>query len=133
MKDKSSVDKVQAPDTSAHGDYYSESGFWDKIKEFASKIGAQGVYYALILYYVLIDDETPVKQKAIILGALGYLILPLDLVPDLVPILGFSDDIAALSAALKMIWTSVRPAHLTQAESKTQEWFEDFKAPSINL
>ena len=133
MENNKNSDDSNVPDTSAHGDYYSESGFWDKIKGFASKIGAQGVYIAFILYYVLIDSETPTRQKGVILGALGYLILPLDLVPDLVPILGFSDDLAALSAALKMIWSSVHPRHLTQAEAKTRDWFPRFEAPSLRF
>ena len=57
----------QVPDTSQHGQHYSEEGFWDKIKRFASNVGAQGIYYALILYYTLIDDDTPMTQKGIII------------------------------------------------------------------
>ena len=60
-------DTLEVPDTSEHGEHYSESSFWDKIKEFAAKVGGQGIYYALILYYVLIDDDTPASQKGIIL------------------------------------------------------------------
>ena len=116
------------PDTSEHGQHYSESSFWDKIKSFASKVGGQGIYYALILYYVLVDDETPASQKGIILGALGYFIFPIDLIPDLMPIVGFTDDIAAITAALKVIWASVKPVHLEQAAQKTKEWFPDFEA-----
>lgn len=121
-------DTLEVPDTSEHGEHYSESSFWDKIKEFASKVGGQGIYYAFILYYVLIDDDTPASQKGIILGALGYFIFPIDLIPDLVPFVGFTDDIAAITAALKMIWVSVKPHHLEKAAQKTKEWFPSFEA-----
>lgn len=120
----------EVPDTSKHGEHYSEGGFWEKVKGFASKVGGQGIYYALILYYVLVDDETPASQKGIILGALGYFIFPIDLIPDLVPFVGFTDDIAAITAALKVIWSSVKPIHLEQAAQKTKEWFPDFEAKS---
>ena len=124
--DQSSVPEI--PDTSEHGEHYSEISFWDKIKNFAAKVGGQGIYYALILYYVLVDDETPSSQKGIIIGALGYFIFPLDLIPDLVPLVGFTDDIAAITAALKVIWSSVKPIHLEQAAQKTKEWFPGFEA-----
>ena len=70
--------------------------------------------YRVILYYVLIDAETPTHQKGVILGALFN---PRDLVPTSCRF-GFSDDLAALSAALKMIWSSVHSRHLAQAETR---------------
>ena len=124
--DRSNTPEI--PDTSKHGEHYSEGSFWEKVKSFAAKVGGQGIYYALILYYVLVDDETPASQKGIILGALGYFIFPIDLIPDLVPLVGFTDDIAAITAALKVIWSSVKPTHLEQAAQKTKEWFPDFEA-----
>lgn len=132
-KQRSVQESEETPDTSEHSQHYSEIGFWDKIKKFATNIGSKGIYFALILYYVMIDEETPMNQKGIILGALGYLISPLDLVPDLVPIIGFSDDIAAMTAALKMIWASVRQVHLQRAEEQTKQWFSDFEAPTLSL
>lgn len=78
---------------------YSESGFWNKVKKVALKAGAKVIYVALILYYELADPNVSPKEKAIIIGALGYFILPLDLIPDAIPVLGFSDDLAALVAA----------------------------------
>ena len=58
---------------------YSESGFWNKVKKVALKAGAKVIYVALILYYELADPNVSPKEKAIIIGALGYFILPLDL------------------------------------------------------
>ena len=64
---------------------YSESGFWNKVKKVALKAGAKVIYVALILYYELADPNVSPKEKAIIIGALGYFILPLDLIPDAIP------------------------------------------------
>ena len=54
---------------------YSESGFWNKVKKVALKAGAKVIYVALILYYELADPNVSPKEKAIIIGALGYFIL----------------------------------------------------------
>ena len=67
---------------------YSESGFWAKVKKVAKKAGVKVIYVALILYYELADPNVSPKEKAIIIGALGYFILPIDLIPDAIPVLG---------------------------------------------
>ena len=77
-------------------DHYSEKAFWDKIRRIASKAGAKVVYYALVLFYTLTDPDTPLKYKTVIAGALGYLILPVDVLPDILPFAGLADDWAAL-------------------------------------
>lgn len=87
------------------GDNYSDSGFWDVIK----KVGKKVAEPAYTLYYVLKADGTPTKAKTIIIGALGYLILPIDLIPDFIPVAGFTDDLAALLAAIKMVSDHVTP------------------------
>lgn len=78
---------------------YSESGFWSVIKA----VGRQVAKPALTLYYVLCAPSTPTSAKTIIIGALGYLILPVDLIPDFIPVVGYTDDLAALMAALKAV------------------------------
>jgi uncharacterized membrane protein YkvA (DUF1232 family) len=131
--DKMKTQLDQVPNTEKHGQHFSEDSFWDKVKDFASNVGAQGIYYALILYYTLMDDETPMSQKGIIIGALGYFILPFDLIPDFIPVAGYTDDIAAITAALKAIWVSVKPTHLALATHKTKQWFPNFIPPTINF
>lgn len=79
---------------------YSESEFWIKLKKVARKAGVKVVYAALLLYYVLRNPATPSADRAKILGALGYFILPIDLLPDFLPVAGFTDDLAALTWAL---------------------------------
>lgn len=78
---------------------YSDEGFWRTLK----KAGRKVFEPALTLWCVLKSDATPMQAKALILGALGYLVCPLDLIPDLVPVLGFTDDLAALLAVLKTV------------------------------
>ena len=69
--DKMESQLDQVPNTEKHGKHFSDDSFWDKVKGFASNVGAQGIYYALILYYTLMDDETPMTQKGIIIGHKG--------------------------------------------------------------
>lgn len=102
---------------------YSESGFWNKVRKVAGKAGAKVIYVALILYYELTDPAVSPKEKAIIIGALGYFILPLDLIPDAIPVLGFSDDLAALMAAYGYVKGHLTPEVKARAQSKLQEWF----------
>ena len=81
---------------------YSEESLWDKVKENAKSIGAGLVYKAFQLYYVTQNPNCPLKVKATILGALGYLISPIDFIPDLIPVLGYTDDAAAIAVAITM-------------------------------
>ena len=65
--------------------YFSESKLWNKLRKVARKAGRKAVYYALVLYYVARDPSVPSSMKLKILGALGYFILPTDLLPDFIP------------------------------------------------
>lgn len=80
---------------------YSEEGLWDKLAKFANKIGLKAVYKVLLLYTTLIFSEN-ISNKIIILGALGYFILPFDMIPDFLPG-GFVDDISIVSSVLSSI------------------------------
>ena len=81
---------------------YSDSGLWDKVTNNAKSVGKVLIYKAFQLYYVAQNPNCPMKVKAGILGALGYLISPIDFIPDLIPILGYTDDAAAIAAALAL-------------------------------
>lgn len=105
------------------GKYYTEEGFWSKLKNIAAKAGSKVVLPALLLYYVLISRDVSVKDKGLIIGALGYLILPLDLIPDFIPVAGFADDAAALAAVLKMVASNVTPEIEAHAKAKANELF----------
>ena len=74
--------ETKLPDFIKYTDKFSKTGFIDKIASIAKRAGAKLVYAALVLYYTLESDQVSVKDKAMIIGALGYLISPLDVVPD---------------------------------------------------
>lgn len=106
-----------------HGNY-SESGFWDKVRNVAKKAGVKVIYVALILYYELTDPNVSPKEKAIIIGALGYFILPIDLIPDAIPVVGYTDDLAALMAAYNYVKGHLTPEVKFKAQNKLNEWFD---------
>jgi uncharacterized membrane protein YkvA (DUF1232 family) len=66
-------------------------------------------------YYCALDKDTPVRVKGILFAALGYFILPVDAIPDVLVAVGFTDDVAVLSAALAAIRAHLRPAHRAAA------------------
>ncbi len=104
-------------------EHYSEDAFWDKVKLLAGKAGSKVIYYALVLYYTLMDPKTPLRYKTIIAGALGYFILPIDLMPDFLPFAGLADDWAALIAAVTYVTTAVTPENKEKAKEKVEVWF----------
>lgn len=69
----------------------------------------------LAAYYCAFDRATPVKAKGILIGALAYFVLPIDVVPDMLLGLGFTDDLAVLLAAFKVVTTHVTEAHRQRA------------------
>lgn len=99
----SKIEKLQAKDLVKYEHKYSEAGLFSTIKKYAKKIGGEVIYKALQLFYVLQKRDTPLKAKATIIGALGYLISPIDIIPDFIPVLGFTDDAAAVAVALAVV------------------------------
>ena len=81
---------------------YSDSSFWDKVKKFALTAGKEVIEKALWLYYAAQRPETPKWAKTAIYGALAYFISPIDAIPDITPLVGFTDDLGALAAAIAM-------------------------------
>ena len=104
---------------------FSPGGFVEKISRIAKRAGVKLVYAALILYYTLESDQVSLKDKATIIGALGYLISPLDVVPDAIPIAGLSDDLAVLIYVLNRIWGDVPEDVKAKAKAKLATWFDD--------
>ena len=102
---------------------YSDRNFWRKVAQIAKKGGEHIVRLALELYYVMKSDKIEPKKKLAIAGALGYLILPVDLVSDFLPVVGYTDDLAALMAAYSMVKACVTPEIRAQANAKCAEWF----------
>ncbi|MDY4921112.1 MAG: YkvA family protein [Phascolarctobacterium sp.] len=80
--------------------HYNETSFKDKLTKYGKIIGINALYKAVQLWFVLQKPDVPAATKAVIMGALGYLIAPLDFLPDLMPVLGYTDDIVAITLAL---------------------------------
>ena len=123
MEELKQPTKQQLLDSQEH---YSEEGLWDKIKSVAKHAGIKVIYLALVLYYTATADSTPTSKKAIIYGALGYFILPLDLIPDAIPVVGFSDDLAALVWCVAAVASSITPQIKQQAKEKLTNWFGNY-------
>ncbi|WGE91144.1 YkvA family protein [Actinobacillus genomosp. 1] len=102
---------------------YSNADLWSKICNYAMEAGREVIEKVLILYYVVNDKNTPLKAKTIIWSALGYFILPIDVIPDTIPVVGFSDDLTALTAALTSVAIYTHQVHIRQAKIKMKEWF----------
>jgi uncharacterized membrane protein YkvA (DUF1232 family) len=84
-------------------------GFWSKVKRVAARLPfAEDLLSA---YYCAFDRTTPIQVKAALLGALAYFVLPVDLIPDILPVLGYADDAAVLATALRLVASHIRPEH----------------------
>lgn len=103
LKEEFNKNKITSTELTKYETKYSQEGFLKKIKKYGKVIGLEAIYKALQLWYVMQRPDVPTSTKAIIMGALGYLISPLDFIPDLTPILGYSDDIVAITYALLQV------------------------------
>ena len=115
------MDKFTLDTAPQYERHYNEDGFWKKVKHVAAQVGAKVLYPALQLYYLLQSEEVPVKATTFIIGALGYLILPADLVPDFIPALGFTDDLTALMLALRTVNKHLTPEINRLAKEQTDK------------
>ena len=123
---------MELPDFMSYANKFSQSDFVEKISRIAKRAGSKLVYAALILYYTLQSDKMSVKDKAIIIGALGYLISPVDVMPDAIPIVGLTDDLAVLIFVLKKIWSDIDPEIQEKAKKKLAEWFDEEEIQEID-
>lgn len=107
----------------ALADKYTEANFWRKLGHYALKAGLGVVERALYLYYAAQRPETPAWAKTIIYGALAYFIMPIDVIPDFIPIVGYSDDLGALAAALGLVSLYINDEVKQRARQTLQRWF----------
>lgn len=122
---------AELPDFMKYSDKFSKGDFVEKISRIAKRAGSKLVYSALILYYTMQSDKVSLKDKAIIIGALGYLISPLDVVPDAIPIVGLGDDMAVLIYVLQKIWGDVEEDVKEKARERLVKWFDDDEIEEI--
>jgi uncharacterized membrane protein YkvA (DUF1232 family) len=122
---------MELPDFMSYANRFSQSDFVEKISRIAKRAGAKLVYAALILYYTLQSDKVSKTDKAIIIGALGYMISPLDVIPDAIPIAGLTDDLAVLLYVLKKVWTGIDPEIIANARERLSKWFDEEEIDEI--
>jgi uncharacterized membrane protein YkvA (DUF1232 family) len=83
--------------------------FWPKLKRIAAKLPF--AHDLVAAYYCAFDRQTPLQVKAALLGALAYFVLPADAMPDILPMLGYTDDALVLATALRIVSAHVRDEH----------------------
>ena len=91
----------------------TEREFWRKLRRHARRIPFAD--QLLAAYYCAIDPATPLRAKAILYGAIAYFVLPVDLIPDWVVGIGFTDDAAVLAAAVRSILPHIKDHHRIRA------------------
>jgi uncharacterized membrane protein YkvA (DUF1232 family) len=83
--------------------------FWPKFRRFAARLPfAEDL---LTAYFCAFDRETPRRAQVALIGALAYFVLPFDFIPDMLPVIGFTDDAAVLAAAIRLVCIHIRPQH----------------------
>ena len=112
--------------------HFSESELWNKVTKIGKSIGATLMYPVLLLFNLLKSSETDLKEKTMIIGALGYFILPVDLLPDAIAGVGFTDDIAALSAIISALASCVTLEIQEQSKQKCHDLLGDIDDRAID-
>jgi uncharacterized membrane protein YkvA (DUF1232 family) len=108
------------PETYAEDRGRVEAGFWAKVRKTLGQVPF--VEEAVAAYYCAIDRDTPLQVKAIIMGALAYFVLPIDMIPDFIATMGFVDDAAVFYAALRVVAPHIKDRH----HDKAREILEGF-------
>jgi uncharacterized membrane protein YkvA (DUF1232 family) len=89
-------------------------GFWRKVGRLAATMPF--TEELLTAYYCAFDRNTPTHVRVALVGALAYFIAPFDIVPDVLPVVGLTDDAAVLAAVFKAVWDNIRPVHRAAAK-----------------
>lgn len=98
--------------------YFEKGSLFKKIIDFSGKAGTSILFYALLLYFLIIDKKIPLRTRLIFMAALGYFILPTDMISDFLPIIGFTDDLAFLTYALTQGTDHITPEVKSKAKKK---------------
>jgi len=105
--------------------HYSDKKFWEKVKKYGEQAGKKTVYYSLLLFYAAKSPSVPKASKLIIVGALGYLIFPFDIIPDFIPVVGFADDALVIATAVYNVISHIDEDIKDQAKKKMASFFKN--------
>ena len=100
-------------DTLSEREESVRKNFWAKLKRVAGHVPF--VEDLVAAYYCALDPATPIRVRGMLLAALAYFIMPLDIIPDIVLGLGFADDMALLTAVIGLVSASIKPVHRAAA------------------
>ncbi len=107
---QSKMKPIHLDEVARYAKYFSEQSFGKKLRIVGRSLGENILLPVLRTYFVLKSPQTSTKEKLFLLGALGYFILPLDLIPDFLPgLLGFTDDLVVITLVLKHLKDALTP------------------------
>jgi len=104
---------------------FTENKLFKKVAKVAKTAGLIVIYPAMILFYLFKEKSVPVASKTVIAAALTYFILPADSIPDITPIIGYSDDLGILLVSLSHLMKYVTPELLAKVKIHLSKWFGD--------
>lgn len=111
--------------------HYSPDKFINKLKKYGANLGFRVLNGVAILYCALKSPELPKEHKLMILGVLGYFILPIDLVADMLPAVGLADDIVIITKAISVIYSSITDEMKVEAQEVLKKIFGEKYLPSV--
>ena len=109
----SNLDDAALPAVLARNERTVRDGFWRKVRRFAGRVPFTSDLVAA--YYCAMDPATPFRARAILLGAVAYFVMPIDVVPDAIAVLGFTDDATVLATAIAVAGAHILPKHRDDA------------------
>jgi uncharacterized membrane protein YkvA (DUF1232 family) len=123
MTDPLSTIDTDVPDT-------DEPSFWRHARASAQRAGHEVIEKALWLFYAAQKPEVPVKAKTVIWGALGYFVMPIDAIPDVLGPVGFTDDLTVLAGALLIVASHIDADVKAKASAKLHDWLDALDRPA---
>jgi len=106
---------------------FSEINLFKKIGQVAKNAGIIVIYPALVLYYLFKDKSVPTSSKTIIITALAYFIFPADAIPDITPVIGYSDDLGVLYVTVSQLIKYITPDILQKVKTHITDWFGEIE------
>ncbi len=103
--------------------------FWPKFRRFAARLPF--AHDLVAAYFCAFDRDTPRRVQLILIGALAYFVLPFDFIPDMLPVIGFTDDAAVLATAIRVVAAHIRPEHHEAARRVLDRCIDDPGAPAL--
>ena len=135
-KIKNSISEVKLEDITAnlklYEKYFSENELLQKIGKLGKSIGATVLYPVFLLFNLLKSGDINLKEKAMIIGTLGYFILPVDLLPDAIVGVGYADDVAVLTAAVKALASCITEDIQNESKEQLRKIFGEFDEKALD-